>query len=216
MKTDLPLHSIEDFKRKVQSQYSGPASLLEVIRSHHEYLRESILVLKQTEAGSQLKRASLQRFIKVLLVHTKAEEETLYDGLMQNKEAELLTFEAYDEHHIADSLISELRAMGYENVWSNEIEAKAKVLADVVEHHLKEEESQLFEKAEKLFSKEAMNDLAVAYLESCEEYLEKQASPFANLMEIPQTVIDTVRKNNIVRLVRRYFPENRSAEKRHS
>jgi hemerythrin-like domain-containing protein len=82
-----------------------------------------------------------------LKVHTKLEEEIFYPA-MREKGGELadMIAEATEEHHVVDLLVAELEKL---NSADEQYDAKFTVLMENVEHHVEEEEGQLFPKAGK-------------------------------------------------------------------
>jgi len=112
---------------------------------------------------SQLESASGQAKMRVfeqikteLELHTHIEETIFYPALEKPKQTHDLTLEAYEEHDVVKKLLRELsRAKTPNEEW----EAKAKVLQENVEHHVEEEENELFEKAEAALSEEQIEAL---------------------------------------------------------
>jgi hemerythrin superfamily protein len=80
-----------------------------------------------------------------LLAHTKLEEDIVYPTL--KKQDASLFYEANEEHHVADVLINEIRQM---NIEDPAYAAKMEVLHTNVEHHVKEEEDEMFDQLKKL------------------------------------------------------------------
>ncbi len=84
-----------------------------------------------------------------LCKHMNNEENYLYPLL--EKFDKVIIFEGYEEHKIAKKLINELDLHStYDEKWV----AKAKVLNEIIEHHIKEEETYIFKIAAKTLSKE--------------------------------------------------------------
>jgi len=118
---------------------------------------------KVEELFSQLENASGQAKMRVfeqikmeLELHTHIEEKIFYPALEKPKQTHDLTLEAYEEHDVVKKLLQELsRAKTPNEEW----EAKAKVLQENVEHHVEEEENELFEKAEAALSEEQIETL---------------------------------------------------------
>jgi hemerythrin-like domain-containing protein len=94
----------------------------------------------------------LGTFVDMLRAHSEAEETTLYEFLQEDRESQVMTFEAIEEHAMAKILMDELEAMNFRSRWSNEIEAKANVLMELMEHHMKDEEKDLFPQARRLLN----------------------------------------------------------------
>ena len=118
---------------------------------------------KVEELFSQLESASGQAKMRVfeqikteLELHTHIEETIFYPALEKPKQTHDLALEAYEEHDVVKKLLQELsRAKTPNEEW----EAKAKVLQENVEHHVEEEEGELFEKAEAALSEEQIEAL---------------------------------------------------------
>jgi hemerythrin-like domain-containing protein len=84
-----------------------------------------------------------------LAAHNEAEEEVFYDALREKDEDNLLAYEGFEEHQVAWSLLEELSENDFEVA---EKAAKLKVLKDLLLHHIKEEESKIFDYARKCLS----------------------------------------------------------------
>jgi iron-sulfur cluster repair protein YtfE (RIC family) len=104
-------------------------------------------------------KAKLQVFEQIkteLELHTHIEETIFYPALEEPEETHDLTLEAYEEHAVVKTLLKELsRARTANDEW----EAQAKVLQENVEHHVEEEENELFPKADSALSDEELADL---------------------------------------------------------
>jgi len=118
---------------------------------------------KVEELFSQLESASGQAKLRVfeqikaeLELHTHIEETIFYPALEEPKQTHELTMEAYEEHDVVKKLLKEL---GRGKSANEEWEAKAKVLQENVEHHVEEEENELFPKAQAAFSTEEIETL---------------------------------------------------------
>jgi len=118
---------------------------------------------KVEELFSQLESASGQAKMRVfeqikmeLDLHTHIEEKIFYPALEKPKQTHDLTLEAYEEHDVVKKL---LREMSKAKSANEEWEAQAKVLQENVEHHVEEEENELFPKAEAALSEEQIEAL---------------------------------------------------------
>src|SRR5215208_4873347 len=104
-------------------------------------------------------KAKLQVFEQIkteLELHTHIEEKIFYPALEKQDETHDLTLEAYEEHDVVKKLLSQL---GRARKASEEWEAQAKVLRENVEHHVEEEENELFEKTAEALSEEEIEAL---------------------------------------------------------
>ena len=114
-------------------------------------------LFSQLESARGKAKLELFKQIKTELeLHTHIEEKIFYPALEEPEETHDLTLEAYEEHAVVKTLLKELsRARTANDEW----EAQAKVLQENVEHHVEEEENELFPKADSALSDEELADL---------------------------------------------------------
>ena len=64
--------------------------------------------------------------------------------------------EGFEEHDVVDTLMGELSSLPYDDeTWG----PKAKVMKENIEHHIQEEEGEMFDKARSVFDRAELNDL---------------------------------------------------------
>lgn len=84
---------------------------------------------------------------KALTVHTQIEEEIFYPAVFKaSDDLEDMVEEAVVEHASAKDLIAQLQDMDPED---DLYDAKVKVLGELIDHHVEEEEEEMFPKARK-------------------------------------------------------------------
>jgi iron-sulfur cluster repair protein YtfE (RIC family) len=89
-------------------------------------------------------------------LHARIEEQILYPALKDIEETRDITNEAVEEHRIVKRLLKELDvAQKGTEKWT----AKLTVLKESVEHHVEEEEGEMFKKANKAMGKEQIAEL---------------------------------------------------------
>ncbi len=129
---------------------------LKLLETDHQKMRK---LLGQLEGvgGSAKKRGELFATIKgELLVHEAIEEEIFYPELKGHPKAKELVLEGYEEHHVVDQIMSELESTPVEDeTWA----AKADVMKETLEHHMEEEEGEMFPTARKVFDERELDDL---------------------------------------------------------
>jgi hemerythrin-like domain-containing protein len=109
-----------------------------------------------TERAVKTRRELLDRVTIELHAHEKIEEDILYPALKEHPKAKDIVLEGYQEHHVADLLIKELHET---DVTDERWGAKFKVLMEGIEHHIEEEEGDMFKKARDIFSASELNEL---------------------------------------------------------
>lgn len=104
-----------------------------------------------TERAVQGREELFARLREELDLHARIEEEIFYPVLEEEDETREVTLEAYEEHTLVKRLLSELDA---EPKDTEEWTAKFTVLKENIEHHVEEEEGEMFKKARTLLSKD--------------------------------------------------------------
>jgi hemerythrin-like domain-containing protein len=87
-----------------------------------------------------------EKICNALIAHTAIEEEIFYPAVRAAVKDDDMVDEAVVEHAAAKDLIQQLQEM---NPDDDLYDAKVKVLGEQIEHHVKEEEEEMFEKARK-------------------------------------------------------------------
>jgi iron-sulfur cluster repair protein YtfE (RIC family) len=128
----------------------------ELLKSDHE--KVSKLFEEIESASGQGKRKVFAQLKGELDIHAHIEEKILYPALENTEEAREITLEAYEEHKVVKELLAELAAAGTP---SDEWDAKLTVLKENVEHHVEEEEGDLFGKAREALSSEEIDRIGV-------------------------------------------------------
>lgn len=149
---------------------------LELLEQQHEEVRKLLEEMTTTTPRAEkTRRRLLPQIDKKLRAHMRIEEEIFYPAYREatrNQKEEKLYYEALEEHHAAEHELNELLG---EEVASVPFGAKAKVLKELVEHHLEEEEQDLFPLARELFSEEQLASLGEQMLARFEELTSAEA-----------------------------------------
>jgi len=166
-------HSLVEVEEALEVARINKMDFMALLKEHHDYLEESINIIMSKDATDTDKQVNLIRFFRLVEMHGKAEEETLYVHLRFNREREarLEGYGGQDEHDLAFQLEDELLRMGYLTTWNEEIAAKAKVVAVLVKNHIKEEESTMFPIALKDLNVSEIEVMRDDYVRKCKTYL---------------------------------------------
>lgn len=136
------------------------ADVVDVILEDHKPLKKLIKTLKG-DAEFEEKFVAFEEFAPLLIMHAQPEEETVYVVMKKNEECREEGFEGDVEHQLADQLIEEIKRTKDEDLWM----ARVKVLAELVEHHIEEEEDELLPKFKENFEKEERVALTKKFFE---------------------------------------------------
>ena len=129
----------------------------ELLKSDHEKVAGIMEKIDGTTERALKTREELFTQLKTELdIHAKIEETIFYPVLEKAEESRDITLEAFEEHRLVKQLLNELAAEAKDDEkWT----AKFTVLKEHVEHHVEEEEGEMFKKARKVLSKEEIEEL---------------------------------------------------------
>ena len=113
-----------------------------LLKDDHDKVKKLLAELETTTERGVKTRTELFATIKgELTVHEIIEEEIFYPTLKAHPKARDIVLEGYEEHHVVDLLMGELESLDVDDeTWG----AKAKVMKENIEHHIEEEEGEMF------------------------------------------------------------------------
>jgi hemerythrin-like domain-containing protein len=158
--------SVKKATRQIEKALTGKepeVDILETLKEEHEEV--AALLQKLVDGKSTAERKSLLKKIKAALVpHVRAEEKVLYDAILKvkDKQANQDGEEGYMEHGLADKMLATLGKIT--NTTLPKFGAAAKVLKELAEHHVKEEENAVWSDAKKHFSSDERKLMNHKYL----------------------------------------------------
>lgn len=139
-------------KKKVQ------IDAITLLKTDHKKVRVLLETLDKTDSPARRTKLFEQIAMEVK-AHARIEEEIFYPAFKRKAEESeeyQMYFEAKEEHGLVDIMLPKVRAAKPE---SDEFAARAKVLKDLIVHHAKEEEKEMFKAAKSLFDKDELKSL---------------------------------------------------------
>ena len=133
-----------------------------LLKADHERVKAILSQLSESTERGVKKRAELLGKLELeITIHTKLEEEILYPAFKEagSKEQDIMYYEAKEEHRTVDSLV--LPDLKNTDPGTREFSGRVKVVKELLEHHIKEEESEMFPQAQKLLGKAKLEELGV-------------------------------------------------------
>lgn len=141
-----------------------------LLKTDHLKVKAIFAELEETTERAVKTRESLFEKLKTeLTIHAEAEEACFYPRFLEPEKTHDLTLEAIEEHKVVKTLLAELESDPKD---TEEWAAKLKVLQENVEHHVEEEEGELFKLAKTILSKEDAETVAA----EIEAFKEKASS----------------------------------------
>lgn len=144
--------------------------VLTLLKEDHDKVKKLFKEVNELSDGAHATRRKLfEKIDEELSLHAKLEETIFYPAFKAKSKAaseerdEIL--EAYEEHASVKDLLRKLEAT---DPADETYKAKVQVLSELVEHHVKEEETEMFKQAKKLFSSEELEEIG-AQIETAKE-----------------------------------------------
>lgn len=152
---------------------------IEMLKKQHREVEELFETLEGAGEGAmKTKERVFQQLADALAVHAEIEEKIFYpESKDAAEDTEELLREAVEEHLSVKRVIADLMQTGPED---EQFDARCKVLKEQIEHHVKEEEEELFPKVKKACSKEQLEDMGER-MEAMADELEEQGQPSASI-----------------------------------
>lgn len=129
-----------------------------LLKTDHKKVRALLETLDSTDAPARRTKLLAQIELEVK-AHARVEEEVFYPAFRKKAEdsdQRQMFFEAKEEHGLVDIMLPKVKAARPE---SDEFGARAKVLKDLILHHAKEEEKEMFKAARELFDRDELKSL---------------------------------------------------------
>ena len=139
----------------------------QLLKEDHQKVSGIFQQLEPTTERAEKTRTELfAKLNQELTVHAKIEEAVFYPAIKQAAETREIVLEGFEEHHVIKMLLKELEAMPVDTEqWT----AKLKVLQENVEHHVEEEEQEMFQKSREVLSEDEINQLGARMAEMKEQ-----------------------------------------------
>ena len=130
---------------------------LRLLTDDHDKMRKLLDELETTtERGVKTREELFSKIKGELTIHEIIEEEIFYPALKEHPKAKDIVLEGYEEHHVVDTVMAELEDLPVDDEkWG----AKATVMKENVEHHMEEEEGEMFQKARQVFDRDELEAL---------------------------------------------------------
>jgi hemerythrin superfamily protein len=147
---------------------SGETNAIEMLESQHREVEDLFEKLEKAGRGERKQKLFTQIADK-LAIHASIEEAEFYPAVKAKRTEDIL-LESLEEHLGIKRVLSDLIDLDADD---DTFDAKAKVLQEQVEHHVEEEEGDLFPKVKKIFDEETLVAIAQQMAQLQEELLAK-------------------------------------------
>jgi hemerythrin HHE cation binding domain-containing protein len=134
----------QTIKGEIGSRFSGEEDVRALLRKDHEEALDLARQICETKGGAA-RKALFKELKPALIAHSRAEEATVYrplQALKQDEDARGIANEGFVEHGLLDVLLTTMSSSRTpeSETWA----ANAKVLHELLQHHIEEEHNQMF------------------------------------------------------------------------
>lgn len=137
-------------------------SIYQTLKEDHDRHRDLLARLAKTEGDSETRRKLWHEFYYDVGAHAAAEEETVYGPMMVHKNGQPVGRHSVAEHKELDDIIQELENMEFSSSgWLT----RFKTLRHRYEHHIEEEEEEIFEVAKQVLGGDRNDEIASEFVE---------------------------------------------------
>jgi hemerythrin superfamily protein len=143
----------------------------QLLKEDHQKVSGIFQQLEPTTERAEKTRTELfAKLNEELTIHARIEETVFYPAIKEAAETRAIVLEGFEEHHVVKMLLKELESMPVDTEqWA----AKLKVLQENVEHHVEEEEGEMFQKARQVITEDEIDQLG-ARMEELKTQLKQQ------------------------------------------
>jgi hypothetical protein len=136
---------------------------LSLLKTDHDKVKKMLAEGEETTERAEKTRTELfDKLKEEMMIHERIEEEIFYPALKSHPKAKDLVLEGYEEHHVVDEIMGELEATDVtDETWG----AKFKVMKENIEHHIEEEEGEMFKQARSVFDTDELEALGARMME---------------------------------------------------
>jgi hemerythrin-like domain-containing protein len=130
---------------------------LKLLKQDHDEVKKMLADLESTtERAEKTRTEGLATLKSELEIHEAIEEEIFYPALKDHPKTKDLALEGYEEHHVVDMVMAEIEGVEPgDETWM----AKFTVMKENLEHHIEEEEGEMFPQAKQVFDDEELGEL---------------------------------------------------------
>jgi hemerythrin-like domain-containing protein len=130
---------------------------LTLLKRDHDEVKKLLEKLESTtERGVKTREEQFSKLKGDMEAHESIEEEIFYPRLRDNAKTKEIALEGYEEHHVVDLVMAELTSTPFDDeTWG----AKFTVMKENIEHHIEEEEGEMFKLARQALEEGELDDL---------------------------------------------------------
>jgi len=145
---------------------------IKLLTEDHEKIRAETKIMRNLDVPQTERKQSFARLLPHLTSHLKKEEKAVYSfmKLCDGDDLRIWALEGKEEHILVDQLVKKMLSV---DISGEEWSAKGKVLAELIDHHIEEEEKEIFPAMNRELNEDSDQQLVHQY----ENQMEPEAFP---------------------------------------
>jgi hemerythrin superfamily protein len=128
---------------------------LELLKQDHQKVKGLFQEIRKSSDRSKQKEL-FDKIDTELEIHTHIEETIFYPAIEEQEELKDMVAEALEEHHQAKELLEQLETLRADD---HDFGSQLQQLMEAVEHHVEEEEGEMFPKIREVFDEDELQQL---------------------------------------------------------
>jgi hemerythrin-like domain-containing protein len=146
--------------------------IYEALKKDHSEIKQVLDELLALQKDDEYRFVLIEEVRNLLVPHARAEEEVFYNTLRAVNADKSVVRHGFKEHMEAEALLRTLQVMDRMNFdWKS----TAEKLKDALEHHINDEETEIFDEAQQAFTQEEATMLGEAF-EELKPQIEQQST----------------------------------------
>jgi len=142
-------------KRERSHTRAKKETLFDLLKKDHESVMDIFDQIDEEESTESL-RGLFSQLQDELDEHMQLEEQFFYPALKENDDSREKILESYEQHQVVKTVLSQMQGVSPDDErWV----AKIKVLSELVNQHMGEEEKEVFKMAKRLIEKEKLREI---------------------------------------------------------
>ena len=140
-------------------------NIVDILLLDHKYLKECTSILKDEAVDKKIKLRTAKCFLDAVYKHSFAEKKSVYAPLLKVEDLRRDILEGEIEHGIVDNKVKMLSAKltGLRSL-SEELEIELKVLSELLDNHLADEEKNILTKMQMDLDRTILNEMGFQFM----------------------------------------------------
>lgn len=161
---------------------------VDFLKQQHQEVKQLFEQFKSSTSEGEDAQGIVRQLCDNLVIHDKLEHDILYPALLKHEETKDIVLEGLEEHHLMKIVLKQLASL---DATDESYKAKVTVLQEVVQHHIEEEESEMFNQAKKVLGEESLTRMGEQMQQLTEQF--KAQEPQFTVTMLREVTLETTK-----------------------